>query len=296
MTVRKLGALIGRRYLGSQPPCAGQVPPRARGGLPADLGARVAVAVPTAAILVLLVLRGGWLFAAALAVVAALGQAELARMLRVAGPGTLPGLIAVAGAPLIAQAGGRPELLALVVVVLPVTFLLGIALGRAEDGLATLAVNVAGVAWIGLALGHGVLLRELPHGGGLVIDVLLATFLGDTAAHLVGSAWGRRRLAPDISPNKTVEGLAAGVIGGTAACWLFATAFQDWLPGLAALALGLACALAAPVGDLLESRLKREAGVKDSGRLFGAHGGVLDRADAVLAAAVVGYYVALAVT
>ncbi len=119
---------------------------------------------------------------------------------------------------------------------------------------------------------------------------LLATFVGDTAAQLVGSAFGKRKLAPRISPNKTVEGLAAGVVVGTLAC-VVAGLFHDWLSTADAIVLGLACALAAPAGDLLESAIKRRAGVKDSGRLFGAHGGVLDRADAAMMAAFVGYWV-----
>jgi phosphatidate cytidylyltransferase len=155
-------------------------------------------------------------------------------------------------------------------------------------------VLAAGLVWIGGCLAHAVALRELDHGAGLVIDVLLAVFLGDTAAQLFGSAFGRRKLAPAISPNKTVEGLAAGLVVGTAACWAFATATQAWISGAEALALGLAAAIAAPVGDLLESAVKRRAGVKDSGRAFGAHGGVLDRIDAVMLAAVAGYWVASA--
>ena len=157
-------------------------------------------------------------------------------------------------------------------------------------------VFLAGLAWVAVCLVHAVLLRDLPHGAGLVVDVLLATFIGDTAAQLVGSAFGRRRLAPAISPNKTVEGLLAGIVVGTAACWAFATFAQDFLSSLDALLLGLACALAAPAGDLLESAVKRRAGVKDSGSLFGPHGGVLDRIDAAICAALVGYYVVQAVS
>ena len=92
-----------------------------------------------------------------------------------------------------------------------------------------------------------------------------------------------------------MEGLAAGIVVGTLACW-FAGLFQDWLSSTDALLLGLAAALAAPVGDLLESAVKRRAGVKDSGRVFGAHGGVLDRADAAMLAALVGYHVARMLT
>lgn len=162
----------------------------------------------------------------------------------------------------------------------------------AAPGAAALLAAVA-IGWLALCLAHAVLLRERPHGAGLVIAVMLATFVGDTAAQLAGTAFGRRRLSPRISPNKSVEGLVAGIVAGTAACALLA-AFEPWLTWSEALALGAACALAAPAGDLLESAFKRRAGVKDSGRLFGAHGGVLDRVDAVAAAALVGYYVSAA--
>ena len=80
-----------------------------------------------------------------------------------------------------------------------------------------IAATIFGIVWIGLPFAHAVFLRELPHGDGLLIDVLVATFLGDTGAYLVGRAWGRHKLAPDISPNKTVEGLAGGLAGGHAA-------------------------------------------------------------------------------
>jgi phosphatidate cytidylyltransferase len=96
-----------------------------------------------------------------------------------------------------------------------------------------------------------------------------------------------------VSPNKTVEGLLIGMLTAVAATW-FAGLYQDWLPGWEALVLGAGIALAAPVGDLFESLVKREAGTKDTGRFFGAHGGALDRLDAVLFTAVVGYYVWLA--
>ena len=215
--------------------------PRRR--LPSDLGARVAVAIPAAAVLVWLNHLGGLAFAIPVAAIGLVALTELVRM--------FPRRRAVALA--------------------------------------------AGVAWIGGCLAHAILLRAEPHGAGLVIAVLLATFVGDTAAQLVGTAYGRRRLAPRISPNKSVEGLAAGIVAGTAATWLAATVFQPWLGAGEALALGLACALAAPAGDLAESAVKRRAGVKDSGRFFGAHGGALDRIDAVMVAAVAGYWVARAV-
>jgi phosphatidate cytidylyltransferase len=96
-----------------------------------------------------------------------------------------------------------------------------------------------------------------------------------------------------ISPNKTVEGLVCGILGGTLAFW-FAGLYQDWLKGDDALLIGALVALAAPVGDLFESLVKRDLGVKDTGRFFGAHGGVLDRLDAVFFTVVVGYYASVA--
>jgi phosphatidate cytidylyltransferase len=156
-----------------------------------------------------------------------------------------------------------------------------------------MAVTLLGIVWIGVALAHAMLLRELPHGDGLVVDVLVGTFVGDTAAYFAGRAYGRHPLAPRISPNKTVEGLVGGIVGGAAAFWM-AGLYQDWLSGTDALIIGVCVALAAPVGDLFESLLKRDLEVKDTGRFFGAHGGVLDRLDAVFFTAVTAYYVSVA--
>ena len=158
-------------------------------------------------------------------------------------------------------------------------------------------MTLFGVVWVGLPLAHAVFLRELPNGGGLVLDVLIGTFIGDIAAYFGGRAWGRRPLAPRISPNKTLEGALSGIVGGTIAVFLFEVAYQDFLDGreLDALLIGFCVALATPVGDLFESLIKRDLACKDTGGFFGPHGGVLDRLDAVFFTAVAGYYVTLAV-
>jgi phosphatidate cytidylyltransferase len=118
-----------------------------------------------------------------------------------------------------------------------------------------------------------------------VLVLLLAiVWLGDTAAYAVGSRWGRRRLAPVLSPKKTWEGAAAGLAASLAG----AAAWCGWRlgePSAAVVAIGLVTAVAAQAGDLVESMLKRAAGVKDSGQLLPGHGGVLDRLDALLLAA-----------
>ena len=116
------------------------------------------------------------------------------------------------------------------------------------------------------------LLRDLPdHGGALLIDVLVATFVGDTAAYGAGRLFGSRKITPRISPNKTLEGLIGGFIGGTMGFW-FAGLYQDWLPGIDALLMGMAVAAIAPIGDLFASMLKRDLEIKDTGTLSGPPG------------------------
>ena len=132
--------------------------------------------------------------------------------------------------------------------------------------------------------------RDLPNGGDWVLITLMTAWFGDTGAYFGGRLFGKRPLAPAISPNKTVEGLLIGMLCAVLGVWI-AGRYQEWLPGTHAIVLGLGVAIVAPIGDLFESFVKREARTKDSGGLFGAHGGALDRLDAVLFAAVAGYYI-----
>ncbi|HEY2282481.1 MAG TPA: phosphatidate cytidylyltransferase [Solirubrobacteraceae bacterium] len=253
-----------------------------------DLGARALVALPAIALALFLVIEGGSIFTLGLFVLGCLCMHELYSMYARTHPARLAGFLALAGLLLAAEYGGQFQILLVAVAALPVLF--AFTLLQPRPSVAGLAITLLGIYWIGFALAHAVLLRGLPHGEGIVIDVLVGTFLGDTGAYLGGRMFGHRPLAPHISPNKTVEGLLAGMAFTIAGVWL-AGRYQDWLPGTHALVLGLAVALVAPLGDLFESFVKREAGVKDSGGVFGAHGGALDRLDAVLFAAVVGYYV-----
>ncbi len=236
-------------------------------------------------------IEGGAIFALGLLVLGGVCLHELFSMYERAHPVRLAGFIALAALLAAALYGGPPQVLLAAVAVLPMLFALTLAQRRPSVG--GLAVTLLGIYWIGFALAHAVLLRGLPHGEGIVLDVLVGTFIGDTGAYLGGRLFGSRPLAPSISPNKTVEGLLIGMASAVLAVW-FAGRYQDWLPGAHALVLGLGVAIVAPIGDLFESFVKREAGAKDAGRLFGAHGGALDRLDAVLFSAVVGYYIWLA--
>lgn len=256
-----------------------------------DLKARAVVAVPLIALALFLVIEGGAVFTAGVFVVGCICLHELFAMYDRVHPVRLAGFLALAGVVLAAFYGGRGPLLLAAVIALPVLF--AFTLLRPHHTVAGMALTLLGIFWIGLGLAHAVLLRGLPHGEGILIDVLVGTFLGDTGAYLGGRLFGRRPLAPHVSPHKTVEGLLIGVACTVASVW-FAGRYQDWLPGTHALVLGLGVAVFAPVGDLFESFVKREAGAKDAGRLLGAHGGALDRLDAVLFTVVAGYYIWLA--
>jgi phosphatidate cytidylyltransferase len=253
-----------------------------------DLSARVLTAIPLIALALFLVIEGGLVFTLGLIVLGAACMHELYGMYERARPARLAGLLALIGLLLAALYGNQFQVLLVAVAALPLTF--GLTLAQPRPSVASIAVTLLGVYWIGFALAHAVMLRGLPHGLGIVLDVLVGTFLGDTGAYLGGRMFGRRPLAPGISPSKTVEGLAIGMLCAVLGVWI-AGGYQEWLPGTHALVLGLGVALFAPLGDLFESFVKREAGTKDSGGLFGPHGGVLDRLDAVLFSAVIGYYI-----
>jgi phosphatidate cytidylyltransferase len=265
--------------------------PRERRGGGSELTARIVVAIPAIAFAVTIIVLGGIWFTLGLLVLAFVCLGELFDLFAEREPVRLAGFIGVAGVMGAAYAGESMHVLLAFMAFFPVLFLVTLAQGRA--GTAGMAITVLGVAWIGLSLAHGILLRDLPHGGGIVVDILVGTFLGDTGAYIGGRWFGQRKLAPRVSPNKTVEGLLIGMGTAILATWLAGT-YQDWLSGSDALLLGLGVACAAPLGDLFESFVKRDAGTKDSGRAFGAHGGALDRLDAVMFAAVVGYYIWLA--
>ncbi len=259
-------------------------PPRGR----SELGGRVLVAVPALAVALFLVIEGGLVFALGLFVLGAVCMHELYAMWARTHPVRLAGYLSLAGLLAAGLYGTQFQVLLVAVISLPLLFALTLA--QPHPSLGGLALTLLGIFWIGLALTHAVMLRGLPHGIGIVLDVLAGVFLGDTGAYLGGRMFGRRPLAPAISPNKTVEGLVIGMAFAVLGVWI-AGRYQEWLPGTHALVLGLGVAVSAPVGDLFESFVKREAGVKDSGRLFGPHGGALDRLDAVLFAAVTSYYV-----
>ena len=261
-----------------------------------ETGRRVLQAVPAIAFAAFIVVEGGLIFALGLVALGVICLRELYQMMRRARPIDVAGFAGIAGLCLTALYGQKRQLVLVLVLAGFLCFLLAIVRPRRQDVSWGIAATLFGVLWIGLAFAHAVLLRQLPHGGALVLDTLVGTFVGDTAAYFGGRAWGRTQIAPRISPNKTLAGLVSGIVGGTLAFWLFGFAYQhEWFGGNDRLVIGLAVALTAPLGDLFESLIKRDLGVKDTGRFFGAHGGALDRLDAVLFSIVAAYYVSVAV-
>jgi phosphatidate cytidylyltransferase len=265
-------------------------PGRRRGG---ETARRVLVAIPWIIFAIAITVAGGLVFAIAITALGWVGLREYFVMTARQRPIQLAAYLTLAGMVMAAHFGTAFNVL----LVVTASFLLLFAFGadrRHRDGITiSMGVTLLGVVWIGLPMVHAVLLRDLPHhGGALLIDVLVGTFVTDTAAYATGRMFGQHHFAPELSPNKTIEGLVGGFLIGTMGLW-FAGLYQDWLSGVDALIIGAAVAALAPVGDLFESMLKRDLGRKDTGTIFGPHGGLLDRLDAVFFTIVVGYYLSV---
>ncbi len=254
---------------------------------------RILFAIPAIVFAIAITVAGGLVFTIAMIGVGVLCLREYLAMTGEVRPIQRAAYVAVAALILAAHFGTAFNVLLILAASFPVLFFFG-ADRHHRDGITmSMGVTLLGIVWIGIPLVHAVLLRDLPdHGAALLIDVLVGTFAADTGAYATGRMFGSHKIAPSLSPNKTLEGLLGGFLIGTMAFW-FAGLYQDWLSGVDALIIGAAVAAIAPVGDLFESMLKRDLGTKDTGTLFGPHGGILDRLDAVFFTVVVGYYLAV---
>jgi phosphatidate cytidylyltransferase len=267
-------------------------PRRRRSPLRGETAKRVLVAIPWIAFAIAIVVAGGIVFALAMVGLGILCLLEFHEMTAELRPIQRAAYLAVPALVVAAYYGTAFNILLVLAVSFPLIF--GFGLRGHRDGIVvSMGITLLGIVWIGIPLAHAVLLRDLPsHGAALLIDVLVGTFAADTGAYATGRMFGSHKIAPNLSPNKTLEGLIGGFLIGTMAFW-FAGLYQDWLSGVDALLIGAAVAAVAPIGDLFESMLKRDIGTKDTGRLFGPHGGALDRLDAVLFTVVVGYYLSV---
>jgi phosphatidate cytidylyltransferase len=268
-------------------------PPERKPRRRSDLVQRILVAIPLAVATIIFIDLGGLPYAVFMIAAGLICMYELYRLLDRWRPIPWIGFAAVVAMVLAARADGRGGVLFVMVAAVPVV-LLAVLIRDQPRPTVAIAGTLLGIYWIGVAFAHTELLRQLDHGNGVMIDVLVGTFVGDTGAYIGGRLFGRRPLAPRISPNKTFEGLVCGMFAAVLALFI-AGLYQTWLTQGKALELGLAVAVLGPLGDLFESVVKRDAGAKDAGTLFGPHGGILDRVDSALFTVVVGYYIWLSV-
>jgi phosphatidate cytidylyltransferase len=267
---------------------------RGRRGPRGETARRVLVALPWIVFAIAIAVAGGIVFMLAMVAIGVVALREFAAIASRYRPLLLPAYVAVAALVVAAHFGTAFNILYVLAASFPLIFAFAARPQNQERATVSIGVTLLGVLWIGIPVAHAVLLRDLPsHGAALLIDVLVGTFVADTAAYATGRMFGSHRITPNISPNKTLEGLIGGFLIGTMGFW-FAGLYQDWLSGLDALLIGAAVAAVAPIGDLFESMLKRDLGTKDTGTIFGPHGGLLDRLDAVFFTVVVGYYLSVA--
>jgi len=257
-----------------------------------ELGKRVLSTIVLLPVFVWIVVGGpAWLFALMIVGAAMLANWEFTRMFHRAGVPVLREAGLLWGG-LVTLAFVRPDRAGAAFAVV----LLGLLAASLDGGVGgparwqRVAVTLLGVCYVNWLLGHAISLRALPDGVHWILLLVWVTWIGETAAYAVGSLVGRHKLAPGISPGKTVEGavaqLAASLLAAlTAGGWLF--------PGLRvwdAVAVGVLLGVLGQVGDLVESALKRSVGTKDTGNVIPGHGGILDRIDGLLFNAPVLFY------
>jgi phosphatidate cytidylyltransferase len=277
-----------------------------------DLRRRLVTALVLGPLFLLAVAVGGLVFLGAILLIVGVAAWEFFRLAarKSARPRTAAGVgFALAFPALLYWAPGDP----LALVALVTAGVIGIALVQlldpdSDEALAGVSTTLYGGAYTGLLLGHFVLIREVPlaiagmpylTGAALVAVPVFLTWVNDSAAYVIGHRWGRRKLIPRVSPGKTLEG-AVGALLVTVAVAVPTLLLVDRWVALFDLADGLAVGaligLAAPLGDLVESAFKRDAGVKDASDLIPGHGGVLDRFDSLMTVApAFWYYLHLAV-
>ena len=263
-----------------------------------ELSTRVIISLVGAPLTIGLIYLGGWVLVAALGCIAGLGAWELFRMARAGGnePLDAPGIVVAAAIPLLVHAA----YLGIYRVTIPVIVVAFLALlasviwlrGVERKPLVSFALTVAGIVYPALV----VFMYPLRHhdyavgaGAGtiLVMFPIFLTWATDTGAYAFGRMFGKRKLIPSISPGKTVEGALGGLILAAIIAWLYVMFLLKPYAQLTLLPAGIvlfavAISVTAQVGDLAESLLKRDAGVKDSSALLPGHGGILDRFDSLL--------------
>ena len=303
-TATQVRPTAGRRRPGSGPGGAqpagpvgpgGPGGPGGGGGGPADLSSRVVTGVIAAGVLLAAAAIGPRALILLVLAAVTMAGAELFQALRARGyqPATLLGLVGCAA--MVAGAYWRgeaafPLVLTLMVIFSFLWYLAGVVHAKPTMNI---AVTLFAFVYVGFLGSFAALFLRAPNGEGvgLLLGPVIATIAHDIGAYLVGKYMGKTPLAPELSPNKTFEGLVGGVLACVAVSMIVVSQIGLWDVGKA-FWLGVVVAIAAPLGDLCESMIKRDLGVKDMGKLLPGHGGVLDRIDALLFVIPASYYLA----
>ena len=250
-----------------------------------------AIALP--AVLGAIILLPNFGFTVFIAIVGAWGLYEVASVAAASDPFAILTIVVAGGGPLLAMLTGGDHgewFFPLAVILLMLGLIARVGTAGAENGPKGWVLQTVGALWVGVLFPYFAMLRNLPHGVGYLLAMLLVVIASDTGAYFGGRAFGAHKLAPRVSPNKTVEGAIAGLL----ASMLGGLVLRPWLmPALSGgevAAISAAIAILAQLGDLAGSAFKRSAGVKDSGWIFPGHGGLLDRTCSLVFAAVFSYY------
>lgn len=253
-----------------------------------DLRIRVLTAIVAVPLGILAVYLGGWIFALIVVLVALVAQRELYVLAEKAGLQPTIGLGLAIGA--VAVLHTRLPFVE-VALVLGVLAILTVELWRKQSNpVGNIGVSVLGIIYPAMLFGYVVALRDIQFGEGvtafwLTLMLLVSVWMCDTAAYAAGRTLGRHPFFPRISPKKTWEGFAGGVVGALATTLIFALTVLPVLSILDAVLLGLIVCTVGPIGDLVASMFKRAVSAKDTGALLPGHGGALDRFDALIFAA-----------
>jgi phosphatidate cytidylyltransferase len=265
------------------------------------LAKRVLVAVILLPFGIAAILLGGWVYVGVIALILSLAAWEYGNLFRAgglqpAGALLILGVIVIALGRALDEFQSAPALLSALVLLSMTYHLVSYERGREQAG-TDFSVTLGGMFYIGWIGAYLVSLRMLPEGLWWFLLVLPAVWLADSGAYFFGSAYGRHKLSPRLSPKKTWEGYLAGIVAGTLGGALLAVLLRLGAGAGSELTIergaimGFVLGIFPTLGDLGESMFKRQAGVKDSSNLLPGHGGAFDRIDSWLWAGVIGYYV-----
>ena len=243
---------------------------------------------------------GGWFFAGVIILILSLAAWEYVQLFRAGG--YQPALVLVVGGTALLAAGrawagfvSAPWMLSVLILASMITHLAAYERGRDLAG-SDFAVTLSGVLYLGWIGAYLISVRQLPEGQWWLMVILPAVWLADMAAYFAGTRFGRRKLSPRLSPKKTWEGYLAGIPASILGTALLAALWRTWagpasaITPMRAALVALVVSVLTTFGDLGESMIKRQVGVKDSGSLLPGHGGVFDRIDSWLWGGVIGYY------